>query len=239
MSIFNVEGIILKTKLYKENSKMITLFTPNKGKITIIGNSSQKLQSSSSAVFQVGNLIQAVLYQKQEDISMSVITQAKMVNQYPKTKMELMKLALSQYALEFVNKNTEDNEVNIPLYNYLKRALEDIESIPVTIHWKTMWDFHALVLLGFKPVVDHCVRTGENLKEGVFDIYQGGMTKKDLNHRGYYMGVDDVKYMRALQKKFNSEVNYPVPPNVKKAIDHMVNEYASGPFVTLSYYGIS
>lgn len=239
MSIFRVEGIVLKTSIYKETSRIITLLTPDKGKLVCIGHNSQQLQSSNAATFQVGNYIEVVLYQKLENTHMSTVTQAKIKRQFQKTKGDLVKLALSQYSIEVINKNTEDGEENLPLYKILYNALTYIEDNEVNLSWKTTFDYFVLVRLGFQPVIDTCVVTGVNLNEGIFDIREGGLTDKSLKRRGYFMGKRELDYFSLLVKITPYSKDIEVPKNVKLAIEQMMVEYAFGPFVTLKYYGMS
>lgn len=239
MTIIKVEGIVLRTSLFKENSRMVTLFTPDKGKITCMAHNSPKLQSSNATTFQVGNHVEALLYQKLEGSAFSTVTQSKIINQFRKTKENLPKLALSQYAVEVINKNTESNEVNYPLYQILFSAIHYIEKNPVNMNWKTTFDYFLLVRLGFKPEINRCVLSGVPLSEGVFDVREGGLTDKKLKRKGYFFGKAELDYLQILISKtpFSPEVN--VPKNVRLAIDQMISEHAYGPFLTLKYYGMS
>lgn len=239
MAIIKVKGIVLRTSLFKENSIMVTLFTPDKGKVNCMAHNSPKLQSSNSTAFQVGNLVEAVLYQKLEGSTLSTVTQSKILSQFRKTKEDFQKLALSQYAIEVIGKNTESDEVNYPLYQILFSALHYIDENQVNLNWKTTFDYFLLVRMGFQPELNKCVHSGVPLQEGIFDVREGGLTDKSLKRKGYYFGKTELDYMKILTSRtpYNPAVN--VPSNVKSAIDRMMDEHAVGPFRTLKYYGMS
>lgn len=239
MTLLKVEGIVLRTSLFKENSRMVTLFTPNKGKIVCMAHNSPKLQSSNATIFQVGNHVEALLYQKLEGTAFSTVTQAKVINQFRKTKENLQKLALSQYSVEVINKNTENNEENYPLYQILFSAIHYIEKNPVNMNWKTTFDYFMLVRLGFQPEFSRCVLSGVPLTEGIFNVREGGLTDKKLKKKGYYFGKAELDYMQILTNRIPFSPDIEVPRNVRLAIDQMINEHAYGPFLTLKYYGMS
>lgn len=239
MSLIHFEGIILKTIPYKETSKIVTVFTRNRGKISFIGTSSQKSHSHNAAVLQIGNLVKGVYYKKQEFSTLGTLNQISIVSQFPKSKSDFMKLALSQYAIEFTGKNIEEEEVNIPLYDLLFQSLNDIENLPVKKSWLQMWDYHALKVMGFEPVFEHCVVCGSSLKEGVWNPSEGGVACKHHELRGIMLHQEDIRTLKDLSKQFDSKKECHLSPSVKEAFRRMLNEYCGGPFKVLTFYGIS
>lgn len=239
MSLINFEGIIMKTTPYKENSKIVTVFTRNKGKISFIGNSSQKGHSQNAAILQVGNFVKGVYYKKQEMSTLGTLNQVVLVHQFQKTKMDFLKLALSQYAIEFSLKNLEDEEVNTPLFDLLKRALDDIETTKVGTSWRHMWDYHALKVLGFEPVFKYCATCGEEFTSGRWNPMDGGVSCLSHGTQGFLVHPSDLETLREISKRFHSEKECPLSPSVKEAFSRMINEYCGGPFKTLTFYGIS
>ena len=239
MSINKVEGIILRTTLFKEQDYIIDIYTPNKGKVTCKGKRGQKLQSNNGSAFQVGNHVMLGLYSKQENEGMPIVTTADIVNQFSKTKMDFTKLVLSQYVMEVIGKNTEDGDDNLPLYKLLVSSLLYIEKNPVTMHWRTTFEYFLLTRLGFQPETRRCMITGKELHEAaIFDMELGGIVSPEYDKKGYRLSKIDLLYLEKLKSVRPHDPNIPVPKKVKKLIAHMTNVYGYGPFNTFKFYGI-
>lgn len=238
MSLQNVEGIIIKSMVHKEYDRMLTIFTPYKGKITCVAKRGQKLQSSNSSSYEQGTYIRATLYTKTEG-AMPTVTTVQIVDQYKHTKSDMTKLILSQYVMEVIYKNSEEQEENMELFSLLSRALKFINENKVSFHWKATFDFMMLKRLGFEPNTETCMISGEVLREGIFDVPLGGITHPKHERKGYKLGSTEMDYFRRLRNITPYDDDYPVPPKVLKILKHMINEYAFGPFNTFKFYGMN
>lgn len=237
MSLQTIEGIIIKSSTYKEYDRMLSIFTPYKGKITCVAKRGTKLQSSRSSSYEQGTYIKATLYTTVEG-AMPSVTDISIVEQFKNTKSDMNKMILSQYVMEVIYKNSEDHEENLELFALLSRALTFIEQNKVSLHWKATFDYTLLKRLGFEPNIETCLISGERLSEGIFDIPLGGMTHPKHERKGYRIGRQEMDYLLRLKQVTPYDDDYPVPPKVLKILKHMLDEYAYGPFNTFNYYGL-
>lgn len=77
-----MEGIIYKQQSYKENDRLIFLYTP-RGKITLIAKGSQKVTSENRVIAQYLNQIE---FKDQSNREMFILQDAKLVNDFQSIK---------------------------------------------------------------------------------------------------------------------------------------------------------
>jgi len=103
----NTPGIVIKTKTIKESDIFVTLLTPNLGKITVLAKGAKNIKSSRLGSLQLGNIIKAQLYQKNDFLWLS---ESITLSQFLHTKKNLTQLNLLFYFLELLNYFVADNQ---------------------------------------------------------------------------------------------------------------------------------
>jgi DNA repair protein RecO (recombination protein O) len=103
----NTLGIVIKTKTIKESDIFVTLLTPTLGKITVLAKGAKNIKSSRLGSLQLGNIIKAQLYQKNDFLWLSESTT---ISQFLHHKKNLTQLNLLFYFLELLNYFVADNQ---------------------------------------------------------------------------------------------------------------------------------
>jgi len=103
----NTLGIVIKNKTIKESDLFITLLTPNLGKITCLAKGAKNIRSSRLGSLQLGNIIKAHLYQKNDFLWLAESTT---ISQFLHTKKKLTQLNLLFYFLEILNYFIAENQ---------------------------------------------------------------------------------------------------------------------------------
>jgi DNA repair protein RecO (recombination protein O) len=158
---YKATGINLKTQVFGESDKLVTILTKEYGLLTAIAPGARKHNSSlggRSAMFVVNEVLLA------KGRSLDKITQANTVKSYPGLAKDLGKLAASQYLAEIVLSQALSENPQEELYELLNEhlaRLEDVSSnnslqvIPYLCHAV----FQFLALAGFAPQVEACCLT--------------------------------------------------------------------------------
>lgn len=120
--IAHTSAIILKTVDYSESSKIVTLFTREHGKIAVIVKGAKKPKSKFTGLLEVGNLLEVVYYHKASR-SVQTLTEASYLKKTLNLRMDFEKMATMMSTLELVRQLLHENEVNEPMFSFVKKFL--------------------------------------------------------------------------------------------------------------------
>lgn len=236
MPLITTNAVIIRTIDYKDSSKILTLFSEKYGRMSCIAHGAKRLSSITNASYQIGNLVRVSIYKKQDIQTMGTISQIDIINQYMKVKMDFKRLGLMQYIIEFVYRNTEDGATNPELHDLLLKGLENLNSeIPIE-NWKSIWDYHALTVIGFEPVIWNCVSCGKEINSGIWVAEEGGLSCGCRFSKGITLREEDILSLRRTAISFPSQETFPITMNVVESLNRMINSHAFGPFHSLSFF---
>lgn len=119
----NTLGIVIKRSSYQESDYFITLLTPELGKISCLAKGVKSLKSSRLGSLQLGNIIKAHLYSKENFVWLS---EAQNIEPFLQDNKSLTQLNLLFYILEIINHFIADNQVIDGIYPI---AVELIQAI--------------------------------------------------------------------------------------------------------------
>lgn len=120
--IVKSDAIVLKTIDYSESSIIATLFTKEKGKIAVIAKGARKPKNKFAAFLVVGQLLEVVVYMKGSR-SVQTLSDVSYTRKLDSFRVDIEKMSLMMTTLELSNQVLHDNEVNIPLFDFLMKTL--------------------------------------------------------------------------------------------------------------------
>ncbi|BAZ16299.1 hypothetical protein NIES4071_81750 [Calothrix sp. NIES-4071] len=158
---YKATGINLKTQVFGESDRLVTILTKEYGLLTAIAPGARKHNSSlggRSAMFVVNEVLIA------KGRSLDKITQASTVKSYPGLAKDLGKLAASQYLAEIVLSQALSENPQEELYELLNEHLARLENVSSNdslqvVPYLCHAVFQFLALAGFAPEVDACCLT--------------------------------------------------------------------------------
>ncbi|MCC7430879.1 DNA repair protein RecO [bacterium] len=143
MPVFKVKALILRSVNFQETSRILTVYTEEFGKITIIAKGVRKQKSQLVGILEPTNIVQAIIYKK-PNTDISTLTQAELITALPTLKMDLTKLYLGMAILETILKLSVD-EVAIP--EVFKLAANELFFLDKAT--KNYWNQFFHFLIGF------------------------------------------------------------------------------------------
>ncbi|MBI2019899.1 DNA repair protein RecO [Candidatus Daviesbacteria bacterium] len=149
MRAFKTEGIILKRRNFGEADRILTVFTPFKGKISVLAKGVRRITSRRGGNIELLNKVIIYLHQTK---GMPILTEAKALETYPKLKQDLTLSTYAFHILELVDKMTAENQENRVLYTHLVEVLSRLEKEPRQILIRA-FEAKALSNLGFVSFV--------------------------------------------------------------------------------------
>ena len=158
---YKVTGINLKTQVFGESDRIVTILTPELGLIRVIAPGARKPISSlggRSGMFVVNELLIS------QGRTLDRITQAQTIKSYPGLAKDLGKLAASQYLAEIVLLQALSEQPQVELYELLNTHLGRLQGLspdssPGVLAYLAHGIFQFLALAGLTPQVHTCCLT--------------------------------------------------------------------------------
>jgi DNA repair protein RecO (recombination protein O) len=177
--LYRVQAIVLKRSDFGEADRLLTLYTPDHGKIRAIAKGARKPSSRKSGHVELF-MYTALLLAKGRHLD--IVTQADTLNAFVELQENLERLGYAYYLAELVDRFVEEATENRPLFDLLLNALKwlgDDSSDPLLL--ARYFELHLLQHVGYRPQLFHCVNCGREIEptENFFSIEAGGVINPD------------------------------------------------------------
>ena len=187
------QGLVLRETDYKETDKILTVLTPDEGKMTVNARGCRKKNSPLAAAAQLLVYSDMTLFDYQERYSMN---EANSLNQFWGVRSDLEKLALGSYFAEVAEAVAEEGVVTpglLPLVLNSLYALDKLSKPPALI--KACFEMKLMCLVGYEPLADACAVCGaENPPDPRLNLSAGVLhcaaCREELGEEGISMPLD-------------------------------------------------
>lgn len=127
MTGIKVEGIILKRRNFGEADRVLTVFSYQKGKISVLAKGVRRITSRRGGNVELLN--RSVMYLHPAK-SFLILTEAAVLDTYHKLKEDLVLSAYAFHIIELVDKLIAENQENKVLYEDLVSVLQRLSRNP-------------------------------------------------------------------------------------------------------------
>lgn len=145
MVSFKAEGIILKRRDLGEADRILSVFSKQRGKISVLAKGVRRITSRRSGNVELLN--RSILYLHQGK-NFWILTEATTIETFQKIKGDLTLSTYAYHILELMDKLTAENQENIILYENLVNVLERLVKNPRQILIRA-FEVKILSILGF------------------------------------------------------------------------------------------
>lgn len=171
---FRTEAIILRRKDFGEADRLITLFTPEAGKINALAKGIRKPASRKAGHLEPYTRSNLLLAKGRD---MDIIVQADTVQSYRPLREELLRSTYGTYCVDLLDKFTLDESENKPLYDLLSKALGWLcatDDLPLTVRY---YEVQLLGMAGYQLELFRCSARGEEIaaEDQFFSPSDGGV----------------------------------------------------------------
>jgi DNA repair protein RecO (recombination protein O) len=200
--LMKTEGLVLRTNDYGEGNKIVTIFSPDLGKVSIMARGAKKPKSRLSSIsqpFTYGNY----LFYKGSQTGMGSLSQGEIIESFRDFRQDLTKMAYAAYFAELVDKLVEDGDRNpfvfqllLTTYHYL-----DDEKDPEIL--ARLFEIKMLTVGGYRPELNQCVACGNIEGTFGFSVKEGGFLCDQCQHEDpqrIRMQLSSLKVLRLLYK---------------------------------------
>ncbi|MCL4353751.1 DNA repair protein RecO [Patescibacteria group bacterium] len=125
MRSFKTEGIVIKRKNFREADRILTIYSKEKGKITVKAKGVRKITSRRSPHIELLNRAKFGLYQA-AGANMPVLTEVESLENFKILKNDLKRIGIAYHFCELVDGLCAENQENREIYDLLDKALKTI-----------------------------------------------------------------------------------------------------------------
>lgn len=172
---YTVEAIVVSRRDYAEADRIVTLFTKEKGKLTVLAKGARKLNSKRLGSLEIGTMIRALII---DGKSMDILSQTTIVDTYQSLRLTLPSITRLYQLLEVVDKLTADGQEQPEVYNTIINTLDKLNTPTSSRKTVLLEAFQAITAeLGFAT---HQPVTELNLKARIETIADKKLHAKDF-----------------------------------------------------------
>jgi DNA repair protein RecO (recombination protein O) len=158
---YRTEAVVLRRKDIGEADRILTLFTPGRGKVRVVAKGIRKPRSRKAGHLELFTRSRLLLAAGRD---LDIITQAEMVEGYRPVREELLRGAYAAYMVELLDRFTPDAEENPELYDLLVEGLGWAAQAADLGLAARYYELHLLGLAGYQPQLQRCVSCGQPLE---------------------------------------------------------------------------
>lgn len=205
MREFKTLAVIIRTKDFFEADKLLTLYTKDKGRMSVKAKGVRKIRSKLSGNLDLLNMVELqIVVGKKID----TITGARLLKSYSNIKDNLKKVSLACYFAELLYKITPEKEEHREIYELTEDSLDILENIDNEEQQdilKSVFEYKLLSYLGHRPILNKCVVCKGKYSDKVFfDFEHGGIICDKCSKENSYVSAkitsDEIKTLNAFEK---------------------------------------
>lgn len=151
--VYRTEALILRRSDFGEADRLLTVLTPERGKLRLVAKGARKPSSRKSGHVE---LLSHGQYMVAVGRELDIITQAETLEPFLPVREDLGRTTYGQYFAELADAFTAERDENRPLFYLLKDALGwlcDAGDLPLVARY---YELHLLGLVGYQPQLFIC-----------------------------------------------------------------------------------
>lgn len=206
--VYRVEALILKRADMGEADRLLTVYTPARGKLRVVAKGARKPQSRKSGHVE---LFTHVTLQVAKARSIDIVTQAEIIEPFLALRDDLARTAHAYYAAELVDQFAEEEQENTAVFDLLRNAFGWIGQTGDLWLTARYLEMHLLAYFGYQPQLHYCVLGDEPIEpvENYFDAAHGGVLcprHGEALKEARPLSLNALKAMRYMQSREYDEV---------------------------------
>jgi DNA repair protein RecO (recombination protein O) len=201
--LYRVDALILKRTDIGEADRLLTLYTPDLGKMRAVAKGARKPSSRKTGHVELFNHVSLLLAKARE---IDIITQAEAIETFQPLRASLERLGYAYYLAELVDRFCEDGSENRAVFDLTLRAFGWLGDSPDLALTARFFEMQLLQHVGYRPQLFHCVNCGAVIEpiENFFSADAGGVLDPRCNVTfpdAQAISLNALKVLRFLQTR--------------------------------------
>jgi DNA repair protein RecO (recombination protein O) len=145
---YTSEGIILGRINYGETDRIVSIFSKDKGRISLMAKGVRRPKSRKRGHIEIFSKIN---FQAVSGRGLDIMTEAEIVDDFKIIRGSLKKVSLAYYFMEVIGKITHEGEGNLGVYELLAESLEKLKTAKLLKKLRLEFLQDLVVILGYWP----------------------------------------------------------------------------------------
>jgi len=225
---YQTQAIIIKQSKFGEIDKILTIYTPELGKLRVVARGACRPGS------RLGGNVEPLTYSwlmLARGRNLDIVTQSQTIDAFLALKSDLWLMACGLYILELVDSFTVENSANRPLFDLLLNALRWLSQADSKETVLRYFELQLLHYLGYRPELYRCVKCNSPIKPvpNFFSSSQGGIlcpycSEEDFSSRS--LSVEALKVLRLWQGcDYATARRVKIKPDLSSELEQVLQEY--------------
>lgn len=167
----NTRGLVLREVNYKESSKVLTVLTPDEGKLTVSARGARRKGSRISGASQFLAFSDMTLFGNRGRWTLS---EASTIEVFSGLRSDIEYLALGSYFAEVLE---QISEADAPDAELLVLGLNSLYALSERLYppeqVKTVFELRAMCASGYAPAIDYCAVCGKEPERPALELAHG------------------------------------------------------------------
>jgi DNA repair protein RecO (recombination protein O) len=229
--VYRTHAVVLRRRDFRDADRILTLFTPNYGKLEVIAKGVRKTTSRKAGHLELFSHSALMVAQAR---TWDIVTEVVGIESFPSIRTDLDKISHAAYIGELIDCFSESDDENQPLWELLILTLQELDAlaVPETHYLLQHWfELHLLSLVGFQPELFQCLNCGEELQPvtNFISLVDGGVLCPNCG-RGQRnletIDADVLKVLRFIQSRHWSAVRQVnVRPHILRQVGNLLYRY--------------
>jgi DNA repair protein RecO (recombination protein O) len=234
--IVSTEAIVLKSRRYRETSKIVTVYSKKFGKVSGVAKGARETKSRFGAALEPMTHVSLVLYKK-EHRDLHLISESEIVKPFTRLHADLAKITAGLSMVELLDAAMHDEEPNEKVFRLTIDVLTELDSATKNLQSLLYsYKLRFLELMGVRPDFDACVKCRKKLVPSTsdqmpvqFDAQAGGIVCRACAlrfPRRVKLSMGSVRSIQKLQRAPMSDVaNLEIAESSRKEIEEVLGSY--------------
>lgn len=145
---YTSEGIVLTRIIYGEADRIISVYTKDYGRISLLAKGVRRPKSRKRGHLENFSYIN---FHAVRGRGLDILTEVEIIEEFCKLKKSLKKISLAYYFCEVVGKTTREGEKNLDLFNLLLSYLKKLKNENQLKILRLNFISRLLIILGYWP----------------------------------------------------------------------------------------
>ena len=227
---YKTEAVALRQMPIGEADRILTLYTPDMGKLRVIAKGIRRTKSRLGGHLELLNCVSVSLSQGR---NLDVVTEAEVIQSFRGFRDDLQSLSKALYVAELVDRFSIEHSPNYEIYQILLGVLARLEKVGQSDLLLRHFEIHLMELSGYRPELRSCVECRSRLEPGdhYFSSAVGGVLCPNCRVKSddpmIPISLNGMKVLRFLQRDadYSDAAGLNVSPKLFAEIERLLQSY--------------
>lgn len=227
---YKTQGLIIKKTKLGEADRILTIFTPEMGKIQGFAKSVRMTKSKLSGHLEMLSYSNLTLTKGR---GLDTIIGSQNIDAFLDIKDDLYRVSYALYMAELIDYFTDEGTSDAGLFEQTIECLRHLGKTPYPVYLLRYFEMKLLMYTGFSPELNNCVICQDALANsyiGGFSPSAGGMLcgncRDHSKYYGYILSFEAYQTLKKLQEHSWEEIqNNPPDPDTLFEVEALLRKY--------------